>query len=275
MSAWCHFTIAAPAPGVWTPVWRDEFNATGGLSTSQWIYDIGSGWGTGEIEVMSDSLNNVFQSSGALHIRAIHAGTSPTAGWTSGRIKTVHTDFQPPAAGKIAIESRIRMPALTGSRAQGYWPAFWMLGEGCRSSRCDWPKVGELDIMENINGANAWWGTFHCGVLPGGPCNEPGGVGGNVWGFSPTLQNAYHIYRLEFDKSTSPEELRWYVDGTQRFTLNSSRFDATTWKAATNHGSFILFDLAIGGDWAGNPIPSTASGGTMLVDYVRVYIRPD
>jgi beta-glucanase (GH16 family) len=273
-TAWWHFTITRPATGKWTLVWRDEFNGSGGLSASKWKYDLGKGiWGTGEIEEMTNSLSNVFQSGGILHIRALHQGTNPIEGWTSGRIETIHTDFEPPAGGGMAVESRIRLPNVKGSAAKGYWPAFWMLGEACRGDRCDWPKVGEIDIMENINGLNTWWGTFHCGIYPGGPCNEPSGVGGNSSGFSPDLQSDYHVYRLEFDKSSSPQQLRWYVDGNLLFTLDSSHFDATTWKNATNHGFFIIFDLAIGGNWAGKPIASTSSGGTMLVDYVRVYVR--
>ena len=268
----------------WGLVWSDEFNGTGRVNTSTWIYDIGtsypsgpSNWGTHEVEVMTDSTNNVFQSGGNLNIRALHAGTIPTTGWTSGRIETARTDFQPPVSGQMAVEAKIQLPNVTGAAAQGYWPAFWMLGAPYRGNYWNWPSVGEIDIMENVNGTNIWVGTFHCGVYPGGPCNEPTGrSSGPVGGFSPTLQSAFHIYRFEWDRRTAIEQLRWYVDGIQRHTVNENDpgLDATTWANATNHGFFIILDLAIGGDWSGNPTSATVSGGTLLIDYVRVYVEP-
>ncbi len=271
----------ASALGAWTQIWSDEFNGSGGVSTSSWLYDTGTSypggaanWGTGEVETMSSSTNNVFQSGGYLNIKAIHSGTNPTTGWTSGRIETQRTNFQPPSGGGLAVEARIRLPNLTGASAQGYWPAFWMLGAPFRGVYTNWPSVGEIDILENVNGVNTWYGTFHCGTSPGGPCNETSGIGGNASGFSPSLQAGFHTFRMEFDKSVSPQQLRWYVDGTQRFTVNSSQVDATTWANATNHGFFVILNVAVGGGWPGNPTSSTASGGTMLVDYVRVYTAP-
>jgi beta-glucanase (GH16 family) len=265
----------------WSLIWSDDFNGEGAVDASKWTYDLGTGypggppnWGTGEIEVMTNSLDNVFQSGGNLNIRMLHSGEDPLAGWTSGRIETVRTDFQPPEGGGMAIEARVQLPDLTGEAAKGYWPAFWTMGAPFRNDYWSWPGVGEIDILENINGLNLWWGTFHCGISPGGPCNEPSGIGGNHAGFSPSLQSAFHTYRLEFDKSVSPQELRWYVDGVQRFSLLSNQVDATTWENATNHGFFVILDLAIGGGWPGNPTTSTTPGGTMLVDYVRVYAWP-
>jgi beta-glucanase (GH16 family) len=277
-----------PAPTVrptdqapWSLIWNDEFNGTGRVNTEDWIYDIGtsypggpSNWGTGEVEVMTDSLDNVFQHCGYLNIRALHTGTNPNGGWTSGRIETQRTDFQPQAGGVIAVEASIRLPNVSGEAAQGYWPAFWMLGAPYRGNYWNWPSVGEIDIMENINGLNQWWGVLHCGANPGGSCNEPTGLAGNYSGFSPSLQGDFHIYRMEFDKSVSPQQMRWYVDGIQRHIVYSNQVDPTTWNNATNHGFFIIFNVAIGGGWPGNPTSSTASGGTMLVDYVRVYTEP-
>jgi beta-glucanase (GH16 family) len=265
----------------WTLVWSDEFNGSGGVNTSNWIYDIGTGypggptnWGTGEVETMSSSTDNVFQSGGYLNIRALHTGTDPIAGWTSGRIETMRMDFQPPAGGEMAVEARIQLPNAAGAAAQGYWPAFWMLGTPYRGNYWNWPSVGEIDIMENINGLNQWWGTLHCGTSPGGPCNETTGLGGTASSFSPSLQSTFHTYRMELGKGVSPQQMRWYVDGVQDYIVYSNQVDAATWDNATNHGFFVILNMAVGGGWPGNPTSSTTSGGTMFVDYVRVYERP-
>lgn len=41
-----------------------------------------------------------------------------------------------------------------------------------------------------------------------------------------------------------------------------------------DHPFLIILDLAVGGDWPGNPDSTTNFPRTMQVDYVRVYQRP-
>lgn len=150
---------------------------------------------------------------------------------------------------------------------QGYWPAFWMLGSTLRTGSASWPACGEIDILETIDGQSVVHGTLHCGVSPGGPCHEDGGLGG------ATADNAtaYHTYAIELDTSTSPQQIRWYLDNNNYWTVSASAVDATTWAQATAHPFFIILDLAIGGPWAGNPTTQTQSGGMMELDYVAVY----
>jgi|GEM_PF-2067991 len=267
----------------WNLVWSDEFNGSGALNSSDWIYDTGtayvgsgcpSNWGTGEVEVMSSSTDNVFQSNGNLNIRALHTGAIPTSGWTSGRIETMRTDFQPPIGGAMAVEASLQQPDVNTTNGLGYWPAFWMLGAPFRGNCPSWPGIGEIDIMEDINGRSSVFATLHCGSYPGGPCNEPNGLGSGEHACAG-CQTAFHTYRVELDESLSPEEIRWYLDGANFFTLRSNQVDATTWNNATNHGFFIIFDLAIGGGFpaafGGGPTAATISGESLVVDYVRVF----
>ncbi len=265
----------AAALGAWTQQWADEFNGSGAVSGSNWLYDLGHGygcsscgnWGTGEIENMTNSTANVNQTGGHLSITPIR---DASGNWSSGRIETQRTDFQPPAGGAMAIEASIQQPNVSGAAAQGYWPAFWALGAPFRGVYTNWPGVGELDVLEDINGQSNVYGTLHCGVSPGGPCNETTGIGSGAHGCAG-CQTGYHTYRIEFDKSVSPQQLRWYLDGSLYFTVNANQVDATTWANATNHGFFVILNVAIGGGWPGNPTASTASGAPMNVDYVRVY----
>lgn len=268
-------------PAGWTKVWSDDFTGAAGsrINTNDWIYDIGhsypggaANWGTGEIAYHTDSTQNVYQDGGGnLVIKPIRDGAG---NWTSGRIETTRTDFQPPAGGVLRVESRIQMPNVTGAAAQGIWPAFWMLGAPFRGNYWNWPGIGEIDIMENVNGANQVWGTLHCGTSPGGPCNETTGLGGTLQGCpGSTCQSSFHTYAMEWDRSTSPQQIRFYVDNTHYHTVRSDQVDATTWNNATNHGFFIILNVAIGGGWPGNPTSATASGVPMLVDYVAVYSK--
>ncbi|MGX1134526.1 beta-glucanase (GH16 family) [Streptomyces glaucescens] len=272
---------APPPPSGWTQVFVDDFDgaAGSGVDTADWRYATGTGypggpanWGTGEIETMTSSPDNVsLDGSGNLRItpRRDAAGR-----WTSGRIETNRTDFQPPANGKLRVEARIQVPNVTGVAAKGYWPAFWMLGAPYRGNYWNWPAVGELDIMENTQGLNTVWATMHCGTSPGGPCNETSGIGGSTACPGTTCQAGFHTYRMEWDRSTSVEEIRFYVDGTNYHTVRENQVDATTWSNATDHGFFVILNVAMGGGFpdafGGGPDAGTVPGHSMLVDYVQV-----
>jgi hypothetical protein len=273
---------SAPTPGSgWTQVFVDDFNGAAGtgVNTGNWQYDTGTSypggaanWGTGEVETMTSSTSNVaLDGSGNLLItpRRDSAGK-----WTSGRIETTRTDFQPPAGGKLRVESRIQMPNVTGTAAEGYWPAFWALGAPYRGNYQNWPSVGELDIMENVQGLNKVWATMHCGTNPGGPCNETTGIGNSVACPGSTCQSGFHTYAMEWDRSVSPEAIRFYVDGVNHHTVTAGQMDATTWANATNHGFFVILNVAMGGgfpDAFGGGLDSdTEPGHPMVVDYVQV-----
>src|SRR4051812_24691728 len=267
----------SPPPG-FTTTWSDEFNGTAGtgVNTGTWKYDTGPGstFGTGEIETMTNSTANVFQDgSGHLVLRALHSGSDPRSGWTSGRIETQAATFGAAPGGVVRMESRLQQPNVTTANGAGYWPAFWMLGSTLRTGT-SWPTSGEVDILEDINGRSSVFGTLHCGTNPGGPCNESTGLGSGERACSG-CQTGYHNYAVEIDRSKSPEEIRWYLDGVNYFTLPASRVDAATWTKAVDHPFFIIYDLAMGGGFpdafGGGPNAATVSGGQMTIDWVAVY----
>jgi len=273
--------VPAPPSGM-TLVFSDDFTGAAGtgLNRTNWLYDIGTSypggaanWGTGEIETMTDSTQNVYQDgAGNLVIKPIR---DSAGNWTSGRVETQRTDFAAPVGGKVRIEGRLQQPNVSGAAAAGYWPAFWTLGDAARPvGATNWPSIGEWDIMESINGRGSVFSALHCGVASGGPCNETTGLTSGEHACSG-CQTAFHTYAVEYDRSVSPEQLRFYLDGTQYFQVNSSQVDATTWNNATHRGVFIILNVAIGGGFpaafGGGPTAATQSGVPMLVDYVAVY----
>ncbi|NMO50633.1 carbohydrate-binding protein [Actinoplanes sp. TBRC 11911] len=273
--------VPAPPSGM-TTVFSDDFTGSSGtgLNRSNWLYDIGTSypggaanWGTGEVETMTDSTQNVYQDgNGNLVIKPIRDSSGR---WTSGRVETQRTDFAAPTGGKVRIEARLQQPNVSGAAAAGYWPAFWALGAAARPvGATNWPSIGEWDIMEDINGRSSVFSTLHCGSSPGGPCNETTGLGSGERACSG-CQTGFHTYAVEYDRGTSPEQMRWYLDGNNYFTLNSSQVDSTTWNNATHHGMFVILNVAMGGGFpaafGGGPTSATQSGVPMLVDYVAVY----
>ncbi|QDO03240.1 carbohydrate-binding protein [Streptomyces sp. S1A1-8] len=272
---------APTPPSGWSQVFLDDFDgaAGSGINSSNWQYTTGTsypggpaGFGTGEVETMTSSTNNV-SLDGAGNLR-ITPRRDAAGNWTSGRIETNRSDFQPPAGGKLRVEARLQMPNVTGAAAKGYWPAFWMLGAPYRGNWWNWPGVGELDIMENVQGINNEWATMHCGTSPGGPCNEKSGIGGQKVCEGATCQGGFHTYAVEWDKSTSPEEMRFYLDGVNFHTVRQNQVDATTWADATNHGDFVILNVAMGGEFpaafGGGPDGGTDPGHPLVVDYVQV-----
>ncbi|MDE3071699.1 MAG: family 16 glycosylhydrolase [Pseudomonadota bacterium] len=273
-------------PG-WTLQFMDDFNGPAGQlpSSALWTVELGHGypgaganWGTHEVEANTANPDNV-SLDGDGHLR-IAPRRDAQGTWTSARIATLRDDFHAPAGGVLRIEARIRMPNVHGTRALGYWPAFWALGRRFRTL-LDWPASGEVDVVENVNGLDRVWGTLHCGVSPGGPCNEKHGLSADAPCPGSSCQAAFHVYRVEWDRRVHPQVLRWYVDGRLYHTLRESDVPAATWRRmSTREGMFLILNVAIGGDFPDRvsnsgytPVAATEPGHAMLVDYVAVWTR--
>ena len=229
-------------------VWSDEFNGNS-LDNSNWVYDIGTngnGWGNNELQYYTDRSQNVQVTDGNLVITArkeSYGGMS----YTSARIKT--KDLRQFTYGKI--EARIKLPS---GETQGIWPAFWMLGSNIDS--VGWPNCGEIDIMERVNfdtfaNATVHWDSYgHASY-------------GNMSGYIDFSQ--YHVYSIEWDS----EYIRWFVDGIKYNEILIKNGTGNT--EEFQKPFFLLFNLAVGGNWPGSPNGATTFPAKMYVDYVRVY----
>jgi hypothetical protein len=261
-------TVPGPPSG-WSTIFSDDFNgASGSGIDSQWMYDTGPGssFGTGEIETMTNSTSNVhLDGNGDLDITALGSGSS----WTSGRVQTTSANVGAPAGGELEVTASIEQP--NPADGLGYWPAFWMLGPG------QWPENGEIDILEDVNALSEHSSTIHCGTDPGGPCNEPDGIGSGLLSCSG-CQSGYHTYTMILNRTnTSDESITFYLDGNETFSVSESQVGTSTWQAAYDHNLSIIFDLAMGGGYPNgvcnctSPSSATTSGGTMSVAYVAAY----
>jgi len=274
-----------PPPAGYRLRFSDDFNGAAGASpnTANWQFATGHGypggapnWGTGEIENMTSSrTNSRLNGHGALAIVPVRDSAGH---WTSARLETRRTDFAAPPGGRLKVDAMIQQPNVTGAAAAGYWSAFWMLGAAARPvGATNWPRIGEIDIMESINGRSSTFATLHCGVAPGGPCNEFTGIGSGERACGGCL-TGFHRYTMVYDRSVSPERLAWYLDGVNVHNVRANQVDATTWNNAVHHGFFVILNVAIGGGFpaafGGGPTAATRSGVPMLVDYVAVWTSP-
>jgi hypothetical protein len=283
-------TVPGPPSG-WTTAYSDSFSGAAGSGVdSGWTDDVGTqysgtgctaNWGTGEVESDTSSTANVSEDGdGHLNITPVKSGSS----WTSGRIETVADDFAAPAGGEMEVSASIKQP--DPSSGTGYWPAFWMLGAGFRSSGAgtsgtmdcsNWPSAGEIDIMEDVNALSEHSGTLHCDVDPGGPCDETTGLSSGLVSCSG-CQTGYNTYSVIVNRTnTSDESITWYLNGTEYYSVSESTVGTSTWEAAVDHGFFLILDVAIGGAYPNaicdctSPSSSTSSGSAMSVGYVAVY----
>ncbi|HKV78118.1 MAG TPA: glycoside hydrolase family 16 protein [Candidatus Sulfotelmatobacter sp.] len=245
----------------WTLTWSDEFDSSNdsAIDRSKWVVEAGgTGWGNHELEYYTNRPQNAFIKDGSLLIKARRENYTGTNGvnrnYTSARLKTASKFSQ--VYGRF--EARIKIPA-----GQGMWPAFWMLGDDV--DKAGWPACGEIDIMENIGREPS---TVH------GSIHGPGFVGADGIEAPYTLPGKgrfaddFHIFAVEWE----PNAIRFYVDDALYVTR--TRADLRLgWKWVFDHPFFLLLNLAVGGDWPGNPDATTVFPQTMLVDYVRVYER--
>src|ERR1700722_361420 len=256
---------SAPQPqsSQWTLSWSDEFNGKNGslVDTSKWVSETGGGgWGNQELEYYTARPENAYELDGNLVIKVLREKYKGADGvsrrYTSARLKTLGKFAQ--AYGRF--EARIKVP-----RGQGIWPAFGMMGEDV--DKAGWPKCGEIDVMENIGKEP---------VLVHGTIHGPGYSGGKGIGapfsFPPPqgFAGGFYGYAVEGE----PNTIRLYVDEHLYETRTASGLPPGT-KWVYDHPFFMLLNVAVGGPWGGIPDASSVFPQTMLVDYVRVYRRPD
>jgi beta-glucanase (GH16 family) len=260
---------AGPVPSVpagYTQVFLDNFGGAAGSPPSElnWLYDVGSGWGNSSVDNDGNSTSNIYlDGHGDLIIQANESNGK----WTSGRIESTREDFMAPPGGRMEMTASVQQPDV--ANGTGYWPAFWALGSSERTGG-SWPQVGELDMFEDVNGDNKASQTLH----DGGPTEAHGLIGCPI----ATCETSFNTYSVIVDR-TNPdaESLEFLMDGKVEKTVTEAEVGTADWKAAIDHGFYILLDLAMGGNYPDSdcgctgPTSSTTSGGQMKVAYVAVY----
>ena len=253
--------VVTPSLDGYNLLWSDEF--TGGvLDESKWNYEPHEpGWTNEELQEYTTSTDNVFLRDGKLVIKAIKSDKNGKDYYTSGKVTGQNkTDF---SYGKVVVSAKV-------PEGQGLWPAIWMMPKD-ESHYGQWPKCGEIDIMEVLgNDVSTAYGTLHFG--------EPHGEIQGTWGLTgQTYADSFHEYSVEWE----PGEIRWYIDGNLYNTANDwftavQGEDEKPYPAPFDQPFFVQMNLAVGGTWPGNPNATTDfDKAEFEVDYVRVYQKPE
>lgn len=262
-------------------VWQDLFDGET-LNLERWNIEVnGNGGGNNELQYYTDKETNVRvgddgEGNGCLILTARREDYS-TKHFTSGRVNSM---------GKIAfthgkIEASIKLPKT----ANGLWPAFWMMGNDY--SKVGWPKCGETDILEmgHSDGIkNSIQETYFNGACHWGQA-WPNASYAKASNKSYSLQDGeFHLYTCIWDENNFKMyiDLDKYPKQSPYFSLDITQNEPDNEWSAGNYfhkDNFILFNLAVGGDFTGIHKPENITAlndennqeASYYVNYVKIY----
>lgn len=258
-------TTTPPVTTTWTQVWSDEFDGAAGtrVDGTRWSHDLADGcssgicgWGNNEKEYYTNATDNI-SLDGEGHLAIVARVASPGLTCYYGACR--YTSAKITTRGKLAaapgkVEARIKLPA-----GQGLWPAFWMLGNSFPT--VPWPACGELDIMENRGSApNVSSSAVHG---PGYSGNTPFAHATSL--SSGTFADAFHTFAVEWNANS----VTFSVDGVSHYVVARAQMQEFG-ASILDQPYFLILNLAVGGNFDGDPRSDAIFPATMLVDYVRV-----
>jgi beta-glucanase (GH16 family)/Ca2+-binding RTX toxin-like protein len=157
--------------------------------------------------------------------------------YTSGLINTYNSFTQTYGY----FEMRAQLPA-----GQGLWPAFWLL-----QADLSWPP--EIDAMEVLGHDMT---TLYTAVHT----NQTGShtsSGGTIK--VPDMSAGFHTYGVDWQA----DYITYYFDGNQVYKAPTP--------ADMHEPMYMIANLAVGGNWPGNPNSTTPFPAQMKIDYIRAY----
>ena len=242
-------------------LWNDEFDGDK-VNDANWNFEKRpSGWTNQELQEYTVNGDTIFVRDGCLVLKAIKSEADGKVHYESGKVNSQHK--QPFTYGKVVARAKV-------PEGQGLWPAIWMMPED-EQHYGQWPKCGEIDIMEVLGSAvETAYGTVHYGE----PHAEQQGT---VVLKDGSFASDFHEYSVEWE----PGEIRWYIDGELYLTVNDwftaeAGQDEKPYPAPFDQPFFVQMNLAVGGTWPGNPDDTTDfDKAEFQIDYVRVYQKPE
>lgn len=254
---------AAPAPAQTTAAaeatFTDDFDGAAGSAVDggKWQIETGDNVNNHERQYYTAGNDNAaLDGQGHLVITARKENPNNYQCWygtceyTSARLNT---------SGKFTatyghVETRMKIP-----RGQGMWPAFWMLGDDL--GQVGWPNSGEIDVMENVGFEPS---TVH-GTLHGPGYSGAGGIGAAyTLPDGQAFADDFHTFAVDW----APDSVTWSVDGNVYQQRTPADVGGNAW--VFNKPFFLILNLAVGGDWPGDPDGNTAFPSELVVDSVKV-----
>jgi beta-glucanase (GH16 family) len=234
----------------WNLFWADEFGGNE-LNLENWTQANSGNWYNNELQYYKPE--NSVVGNGLLTITA-KPEIIANHYYTSSRIWTHHKIFF--KYGRIDI--RAKLPY-----SKGLWPALWVMGEN--RDVVDWAQCGEIDIME-LRGhtPNIISSTIHYKNSVGNPQNFPAKKHELSTG---DYSDEFHVFSMIWDEY----KIQFFVDDNLYNTVFHPKFNYYKNDNPFLKEFYILMNVAIGGNFGGNPDATTIWPQKKDVDYVSIF----
>lgn len=139
--------------------------------------------------------------------------------------------------------------------ATGAWPAIWLMPQ----SDVQWPKGGEIDIMERLNYDDFVYQTVHSHYTEelNNADPEPSTTG-------EINTNDFNVYAVE----VHPDKIEFFINEEKTLTYNDN--GANDQFPFKDYKYYLLVDMQLGGNWVGE-VDANDLPVEMEIDWVRFY----
>lgn len=236
----------------WTKSFDDEFSGdlsnwgavTGGLIKEEQCYE------PANAKIVNGVLQITAKQETVTGPKSIGNDTTASFNYTSGWIISKQTFVANSTTPKVRIVARIKVAS-----GYGLTSYFWTYGNGV------WPTAGEMDNLE-VEGDNT---KVYATDYSYGPKANENDVSGGIQ-YNPTTEDlsaCYHVYTTEWTQSS----INSYLDGK----LVETKTKGGQVSNLFGKPQQISISLPIGGEFYNDLKVANIQGGTMYVDYVKVF----
>lgn len=245
----------------WQLTWSDEFNNAGLPDPAKWDYEVGFIRNKESQCYTKDRLENARVENGMLVIEARkepfkNPNFDPSSrDWRKHELAD-YTSASLITLGKASwthckIEVRAKLPGGAGT-----WPAIWMMG--INRSEVQWPRCGEIDIMESVGKSpRRASANLHF------PQPKKGYTGAVT--LAKPFNEDFHVFAME----RRDDRIDFFMDGKKYHSFSVDEA-GTGPENPFRKPHYLILNLAMGGI-AGGKIDDAGLPQQFLIDYVRVY----
>ena len=166
--------------------------------------------------------------------------------YSSGMISTGPPAYEEPARFAFTygyVEARLRLP-----EGQGLWPAFWLLP-------ADQESRPEIDVVETL-GHRPDQAELHYHYLDDDGVEEDPG---HEWASDALADGDWHEFAVDWE----PGRITWIIDGRARWEVTGDQ--------VADEDMYLILNLAVGGDWPGDPDEDTEFPAVVEAEWIRVW----